>query len=303
MSDAAVRPVAAWYRPPVVGGVALAAVLFGLAIGHTTLVLMRHLLGAEADIVPAEVAVSLIMGAAGVYMVWDGRTRGEAVGTWVGFIAGTMIWIGFFELGWKVFAHALNPRPVQYDGIDILNAELQVIQASSVAFLMLMTFLTINKETRCNMMLWIRTKLGMRAGPAMTGKERNFAAVTALESIATTWACYIITIMIVDPRIVGNPMSLAAQLPYVAIFAWGMYLIWRLTKQKHMAPALRYAIGTGNVNWIWIEAGSRAEMYEEIWIKPVQYPVLMSLVFAGLVVTLVIMLQNRGARGAEAASV
>jgi hypothetical protein len=64
-----------------------------------------------------------------------------------------------------------------------------------------------------------------------------------------------------------------------------------------MAPALRYAIGTGNVNWIWIEAGSRAELYEEVWIKPVQYPVMMSLVFATLVALLIVMHQNKNSRG------
>jgi len=286
-----------YFKPPVVGIITIIAVLFGIALGHTTLVLMRHLLGADVDITGPEVAISLVMGSVGFYMVWLGRLKGEALGTWLGFIAGTMIWIGFFELSWKTFAHALNPQPVMYEGMPVLNAELQVIQASAVAFLMLMAFLTINKETRCNMMLWIRRTLKMEAGRPATGKERNFAAVTAMESITTTWACYIITIMIVDPRIVGNPMSMAAQLPYLAIFVWGIYLIYRLTKQKHMAPALRYAIGTGNVNWIWIEAGSRANFYEEIWIKPLQYPVSLSIMAVVLVVTLVIMFQNKGSRG------
>ncbi|MDX2222331.1 MAG: hypothetical protein SFV21_06255 [Rhodospirillaceae bacterium] len=288
-------------RTPFVGLTALAAALFMLAIGHTTLVLMRHLLNAEVDITGPEVALSLAMGAAGMAMVWHGRLRGEAIGTWFGFIAGTLIWVGFFELGWKTFSHALKVQPVEYQGIPVLSAELQVIQASVIPFLMLMVFLTINKETRCNMMLWVRRQLRLDAGRAMTGKERNFAAITAMESIAVTWACYIITIMIVDPRIVGNPMTTSAQLPYLGFFAWGMYLIWRLAKQKHMAPALRYAIGTAGINWIWIEAGSRAEMYPEIWIKPVEYPVLMTLVFAVLVGTLVLMRLNSASRGAEPA--
>ncbi|MCB2108250.1 MAG: hypothetical protein KDE14_11145, partial [Rhodobacteraceae bacterium] len=193
----------------------------------------------------------------------------------------------------------LNVQPVEYNGTPILNGELQIIQASVIPFLVLMIFLTINKETRCTMMLWIRRQLKLDAGRAVTGKERNFAAITALEAVATTWACYIITIMIVDPRIVGNPMSMAAQLPYVAIFAWGMYLIWRLVKQKYMAPALRYAIGAGNVNWIWVEAGSRAKMYPEIWIKPLQYPVEMTLIALGLVGTLIIMRLNAAGRGGE----
>lgn len=299
MAQADSMTTASYFRPPYVGLIALIAVLFGIATGHTILVLMRHLLGADHDLTQAEVGVSLIMGAAGFYMVWGGRTQGEALGTWIGFIAGTMLWIGFFELGWKVFARALDPAPVMYESLPVLNPELQVIEASTIAFLMLMAFLTINKETRCNLMLWIRRQLKMDAGRAVTGKERNFAAITALESVATTWACYIITIVLVDPRIIGNPMSMTAQLPFLAIFFWGLYLVWRISKQKHMAPALRYAIGAGNVNWIWIEAGSRAKIYPEIWIKPLQYPLEMGLIVTVLVAALVIMLRNRGSRGAE----
>ncbi|MCB2107718.1 MAG: hypothetical protein KDE14_08470, partial [Rhodobacteraceae bacterium] len=83
-------------RTPFVGLIAVTAVLFGLAIGHTTLVLMRHVLDADRSITGPEVALSAVLGCAGVWMVWYGRLRGEAVGTWLGFIAGTMIWIGFF---------------------------------------------------------------------------------------------------------------------------------------------------------------------------------------------------------------
>lgn len=290
---------ASWYQPPAVGLIAMATVLFGLAIGHTTLVLMRHVLDADTEIRTSENIVSLVMGCIGFVMVWQGRNRGEAVGTWLGFIAGTLIWIGFFEISWKIFAKALNVQTVMYEGGPVLNPELQVIEASLIPFLMSMAFLTINKETRCNMMMWIRNKLGMKAGRAVTGKERNFAAVTALESIFTTWACYIITILAVDPRLIGNPYAMTAQIPFLLIFGWSIYLMYRLSFQKHMAPALRYAIGTGNVSWIWIEAGSRARFYPEIWIKPLQYPVLMSLVFASLVALLYLMLQNKGTRGAE----
>ncbi len=295
---------ATWYRQPTVGLLAMATVVAGIAIGHSGLVLMRQLLGADDhSFLTSEVLISVVMGCIGMYLVWYGRNKGEGTGTWLGFIAGTLIWVGFFELAWKAFAIGLNPQPVTYEGIPVLGAELQVIQASSVAFFMMMAFLTINKETRCNMMVWIRRKLGMDPGQALTNRERNFAAVTASESYMTTWACYIITIMIVDPRIIGNPMGMAAQLPYIGIFAWGIYLVYRITKQRQMAPALRYAIGAGNVNWIWIEAGSRAKLYEEIWIRPLKYPVTMSIVFILMVVALIVMLQNKGPnRGTPAAA-
>ena len=173
--------IAAWYRPPYVGLTAAIAVLFGIAMGHTILVLMRHILDADEAIRSSEIIISLAMGSIGFYMVWNARTKGEAIGSWTGFIAGTLIWVGYFELSWKVFAHALNPQPVMFENVPVLNPELQVIEASTVAFLMLMAFLTINKETRCNLMMWIRNRLGMKPGPAVTGKERNFAAVTAMD--------------------------------------------------------------------------------------------------------------------------
>lgn len=294
MSDVTAGSKASWYRQPFVGLIAMAAVVFGIAMGHTLLVLMRHLLDADEQFQTSEIILSLVMGCAGLYMVWIGRNKGEGAGTWLGFIAGTLIWVGFFELAWKAFSIGLNPQPVMYEGIPVLSAELQVIQASSIGFFAMMVFMTMNKETRCNMMVWFRRKLGLDPGKAVTGKDRNFAALTAMESYMTTWACYIITIMIVDPRIIGNPMGLAAQLPYVGFFVIGMYLLYRITLQRQMAPALRYAIGAGNVNWIWIEAGSRAELYEEIWIKPTQYPVSLTIIFVALVGLLLVMYQNKG---------
>lgn len=273
-------------RAPYVGLIAWATVLFGLAMGHTVLVLLRHFTDARHDVTTAEVICCVAMGLIGWAMIWHGRRRGEGVGTWLGYIAGSLIWTGWFELAWKIAAHALKVPVVEFEGTPILNAELQVIQASVLPFLVVMFFYYLNKETRCNAVLWIRRQTRMDPGRPATGKERNFAALTAFEVIAVTWACYIITIFLVDPRLIGNPMTMTAQLPFLGFTMWGVYLLVRLLKHQHFPAALRYAIPAGNVLWIGIEAGSRMQIYPEVWIRPLQFPVSVTLIGLGLIATL-----------------
>jgi hypothetical protein len=280
--------VTAANRTPYVGLIAWFTVLCGLAMGHTVLVLTRYIFDAREETRLGEVAVCVAMGLIGWAMVWRGRRMGEAIGTWLGYVAGSLIWTGWFELAWKVTAHALKVPTVDYDGQPILNAELQVIQASVVPFLVVLIMYYVNKETRCSAVLWIRRQTRMDPGRPLTGKERNFAALTAFETIAVTWACYIITIFLVDPRIIGNPMTMTAQLPFLGFAIWGIYLVTRIVKHKHFPGALRYAIASGNVFWIGIEAGSRMGIYPEVWIKPVQYPLMVSLIALAMVAMLTI---------------
>ncbi|MBM3513912.1 MAG: hypothetical protein FJX59_09370 [Alphaproteobacteria bacterium] len=280
--------VAAANRTPYVGLIAWFTVLCGLAMGHTVLVLTRHIFDAREELKTGEVLVCVAMGIIGWAMIWRGRGMGEAVGTWLGYVAGSLIWVGWFELAWKVTSHALKVSTVDFEGQPILSAELQVIQASALPFLVVLMMYYVNKETRCSAVLWIRRKTNMNPGQPLTGKERNFAALTAFETMAVTWACYIITIFLVDPRIVGNPMTEMAQLPFLGFTIWGFYLITRVMKHKHFPGALRYAIASGNIFWIGVEAGSRMGIYPEVWIKPVQYPVAVSVIAIILITTLTI---------------
>ena len=158
-------------RAPYVGLIAGATVLFGLAMGHTVLVLLRHITDAREAIMPMEVAASVAMGLIGWAMIWHGRKRGEAVGTWLGYIAGSLIWTGWFELAWKVTAQALKVPVVEFEGAPVLTAELQVIQASVVPFLAVLFFYYVNKETRCNAVLWIRRQTKMNPA-GMPGVDR-----------------------------------------------------------------------------------------------------------------------------------
>jgi len=63
---------------------------------------------------------------------------------------------------------------------------------------------------------------------------------------------------------------------FTGCVVWGLWLLGRLLKYAHIGSALRYAIPTGNVLWISVEAGSRMRLYPEIWVKPLQYPLAMT---------------------------
>lgn len=273
--------IARTYRAPYIGIIAFAAIILALPFDHTFLMMLRHFFQGTSEIV-----VSIALGLGGWLLVWKGRKQTETVASWMGFIAGQMIWLGWFELAWKVFAHALNVQPVMWNGNPLLSGELQVIQMTGVPLLAFLSFLYVNKETRCNAVLWIRRQLRMDPGRPVTGKDRNFAAVTALETVAVTWACYVIIICAYDPRIGMGPTSVPAMALFVGCVVWGVWLASRLLKYTQIAPALRYAILTGNILWISVEAGSRMRLYPEIWVKPFQYPLEMTLVTLAMVAAL-----------------
>jgi hypothetical protein len=273
--------VARGYCAPYIGLVAFAAVMLTLPFGHTLLVLLRNAFEGTAEIV-----VSIGLGLGGWLLVWKGRKQTETVGSWMGFIAGQMIWLGWFELAWKIFAHALNVQPVRWNGGPLLSGELQVIQMTGVPLFVFLCFLYLNKETRCNAVLWIRRQLRMDPGRPVTGKDRNFAALTALETVSVTWACYVIIVCAYDPRIGLGPTSIPAMALFTGCVVWGVWLVSRLLKYANIAPALRYAIPTGNILWISVEAGSRMRLYPEIWIKPFQYPLEMTLITLAMVAML-----------------
>jgi hypothetical protein len=75
----------------------------------------------------------------------------------------------------------------------------------------------------------------------------------------------------------------------VGFVAWGIYLITKLVKIRTLGPAFRYAIPTGAISWLPIEAFSRWGLYPEVWVKPQVYPITMACVTAFFAVACLLM--------------
>jgi hypothetical protein len=290
-------PLGRLENSPYAGLFCLVVVLMGLALGHATVVLQWHFTSPPST---PDTVVSLGLGALGIVLVWVGLSKPENQATVLGYLGGNLLWIGLFEWTWHYFGLWLKLEPVTDEGMPILMPGLLMIQASSLIVIVLLVLFGANKDTRCRMFMWFHRNFRLRPGPMTPGYRRQFARVTALETIFLIWFIYLCAITINDPRLIGYD-SVAAMVITVGFLLWGLYLAGKLVRQRGLGAALRYAIPTANILWLPIEAFSRWGLYPEIWIKPLDYPRTMGVILAAFVMTVVMIMESRGIATASTA--
>jgi len=273
----------------------LTMVLLGLAVGHTAVVLQRHLTGGISLL---DSIVSMVIGSAGIVLLWIGLKKSENQATILGYLAGSMIWVGIFEWTWEYFGHWLELEPIMDDGMPILMPGLLMIQSTSLLVIVLLFFLGSNKDTRCRMFMWFHRNLKLRPGRMTPGYRRQHARTTAIETVFLIWFIYLCAIVINDPRLIRYD-SVAAMIITVGFVVWGMYLVNKLLKVRGLGAAFRYAIPTAHILWLPIEAFSRWGLYPEIWVKPVQYAGTMTIVFIVFVTGAITMFSTERTAAAE----
>jgi hypothetical protein len=232
---------------PIGGIFSLLMVWFGLALGHTQVVLQHSSLPMGL----LDTSLSWILGFGGFALVWIGLKRPEEQATILGYIGGSLIWCGFFEWTWRYFGHWLGIEPIMDQGMMILSPELLMIQATTLIVLSMLIFLGANK--------------------------RQHARTAAIETVFLVWTIYLFAIFINDPRGIKYDSILAMVLTG-GFVVWGIYLVNKLLKIRGLGPAFRYAIPTGSICWLPIEAFARWGLYPEIWVMPKEYTGLMSVV-------------------------
>lgn len=270
-----------FYRPPFVGVIAFIAVLMGQPLGHTLYVLLKPIFGPADEV---SFPASFLCGLVGFILVWVGLKKQETSATWLGFIGAILIWTGWFEFSWELFAHLLNVQPLYTAAGDLaMSPGLQVIQASGIIMLAVTALLYFNRETRCTAFKWLHRKAHMNPGKASSGKDRDYARITALETIFVIWFIYVINLTLYDERILGadHPVTYAV---FFGFLIWAIYLNTRLIKYARMAPAVRYAIPTTVITWLCVEVLSRWGILTEFWLMPADYALEMGLVVGAFIV-------------------
>ncbi|UCG71369.1 MAG: hypothetical protein JSV45_08830 [Chromatiales bacterium] len=263
-------------RQPLAGILSVLTVFCGLALGHTTVVLQWEMTGGISVL---DTVVSMSIGSLGLVLVWIGLKRPENQATILGYVGGLLIWVGFFEWTWHYFGHWLNLEPVMDGDIPILMPGLLMIQATSLIVITMLIFLGANKDTRCRMFMWFHRNFKLRPGRMTPGYKRQHARTTAIETVFLIWFIYLCAIMINDPRLIKYD-SVAAMVITVGFLAWGVYLFRKALKIRGLGATFRYAIPTANILWLPIEAFSRWGLYPEVWVKPLEYSLIMLLVLA-----------------------
>ncbi len=260
---------------PGAGIFSLVMVWCGLALGHTWIVIQHKM----NPIGALDLSLSIVIGFVGFGFVWAGMKRPENQATLFGWLGGTMIWCGWFEATWRYSADLLAIQPVMDQGMTILSPELLMIQATSLLVVAMLIFFGANKDTRCRMFMWFHRNFKLRPDRMTPGYKRQHARTAALETVFLIWTIYLFAIFINDPRGIRYD-SMSAVVITLGFIAWGIYLVAKNLKIRGLGAAFRYGIPVAHICWLPIEGLSRWGLYPEVWVKPAEYPVLMSFVFA-----------------------
>jgi hypothetical protein len=265
-------------KPPVLGLMLLVLMLCEKMLAHTYTVITIYVLPE-----PWKYWVPFIIGCLGVWLVIRGMGKDEVKGSIQGYIGAVLIWMSWFESGLPLLAH-YNEVPMflpeQGNKMAGLMGEHVILQASGIFCIVSLFFIMLNKDVRCRMLLWIRRALRLEVvGKPTKAYRPNVARVAAIEYIYVTWFMYVVTLVLVDPRLFGlyHPVTYTLS---ALIMLWGVYLGYKLTRQREVGLSIRYGIGAVGVLWFVPEVLALYEVFYEFYIYVDKHPIAMSLVLA-----------------------
>jgi len=256
------------YRPPLIGAMAFLVVLFTQPIGHSVMILTEKFFGAEYKYL-----IATLLGLVGAVCVYIGAVKktDEVSATWLGYFGGTFLWSFWAEFSYVFYGEHLGVQPLLKADGSVATLPEYLIMPSSLGVLMcLFVYFFLNKDTRCNFFRWFHRNLHMGMGKPAPGKNRNFALITAAETIVIIWFFYIALLLIYDNRIIGEG-TVMAKVAFYGFMIWSIFLLSRLARYSRMTSALRYAIATAIITWNCVEMGTRFNYFTEFWIHPTDY--------------------------------
>ena len=292
------RFVQLFYRPPFVGLVAFVIVFIVQALGHTVMIVMEDVWPGEEHVYESAFA----LGALGAALLFVGmKSDNEVAATWLGFWAGTFLWTGWVEFSFVWNASYLGVPDLMDPNLpgEIATKAEYLVMMSSVGILgATLAYFMLNKDTKCNFFLWFQRHLKLRTGKPTRGYERNFAAITALETIYVIWFFYVFLLFLYDESILGDRHPVT----YVVFFLntiWAVYLFQRLMKFWRVTTAIRYAIPTAIIAWNVVEISGRWHLFTEFWEKPQEFALEMGLLLAGIVMAAILVVKTPSGKKAD----
>ncbi len=288
------------WRAPFVGIAVVIIMILGIGLAHALMRAIEEALGHDKTYI-----ASIFIGAGAIVWLWYGiKSKSENFATWTGFFTGIIIWMTWVEFFYMYYGRknfGLMPR--MEDGIVTTEPEYLIMAGTIGVLMMMLCFYTFDKDTRCNMFVWIQSRLGLRDGLGPSTKkarDRNYAIITFMETIYVTWFMYGWNLLVFDPAFVGfgeSAFYVEAFTVFVSI-VWGGFCFSRLLKYRRTSTAVRYGLPTANILWISVEISSRWGVLTEIWLYPSRYATELLLILAAFAV-LTIMIYKAPKKSSE----
>jgi hypothetical protein len=287
-----------FYRPPWVGLIAFFVVLVFQALGHTIMIFMENVWPGEHYIYES----AFVMGLGGAALLYYGmRSENEVTATWLGFWAGSFLWTGWVEFAFVWSGNYLNVPDLMDPNMagEIATKAEYLVMMSSIGILgATLAYFMMNRETKCNFFIFFQRHLKLRTGKPTRGHRRDFAAITALETIYVIWFCYLLLLFIYDESILGDTHPVTYGIFFVMVI-WSVYLLQRLVRFWKVTTAIRYAIPTAIITWNCIEIAGRWHLFTEFWERPQEFALEMSLVTIGVIIAALLVVKTPAHRKAQ----
>jgi hypothetical protein len=253
-----------------IGIKAFLTVLLVMPLGHACTVLALKLppSGQYLVIIGSVAAATLIV-------VGTRSIKSAAWETFLGMIAGVLLWAGLVEIGVKLGAEA--------SGIG----EKRAMEFSLAIIIPLFLYLLFNPNTQCNLFIFLRKKLHISHSNTRPASPDNWGARTAFKMFTLIWMGHVALFFAYDPEMFGIK-GLFCKMFFISCLVGGIYLFYRLTKAQQMDFAFRYAIPTVIVIWSCIETLVKWKIFSEPWItlNPL-FLTIVTLVFIGVLFLIV----------------
>ncbi len=267
------------YDRPLIGILAFLIVLFTMPLGHALMIMIEKALGHSYQYHGA-----FLLGILGTILLGIGAKSGkETKATWLGFFGAILLWTGWVEFAFVWSAHHVGVQPFVENGEIVTKPEYLIMPSSIGLLFSSMLYFLFNGTTRCNFFTWFRRRLKLKLPNEGAGKKRNFAVITAMETIYIMWFFYILLLIVYDKSILGDQHP-ATYGVFVGSLTWSLYLFIRLIKYRKIAPAIRYAIPTVVIFWNAVEILGRWDFFKEIWVEPMNYILEMGLILVAFIV-------------------
>ncbi|QOJ31144.1 MAG: hypothetical protein HRU81_02925 [Gammaproteobacteria bacterium] len=253
----------ALYKQPVPGLVAFGVAFLSQWLGHSMWALLRAWFAGGHEL------PSLLLGLVGAVMIARSLALGEVAATWMAFLGAQFVWVGWFELTFEFYAAFFAwPRYVAAPGLEAAGSVTFLISTLPIFATVFLLYGFYNRQTKCNLIRWFHRNLRMTPGMPTSGNGRSMGRIVAMETLFVVWACYLFWLYV---SFIGANQSLMVA-AYAGWASWFGYIFWKLLRFPKVGPAFRYGIPVGIVAWGLMEMPSYMGLYDEVWLKPVEYP-------------------------------
>lgn len=230
------------------GTIAFITVLFVMPLGHAVTVLALKL---PHELHMPIAGAGLIVAVVIIYLTK--RIKAPAWETFIGMLAGVLLWACTVEIGVHEGAEAL--------GIT----ERKAMEFTLAILIPLFIYLVFNENLKCNLFIALRKALRITRGELPVIPIDHWGPRVAVKMFLMIWIGHMILFFGYDEDFFG-PQGLYCKTVFVFCLVAGGYLLYRLTKAKEMDYAFRYAMPTVVILWSCVELLVKWKITSEPWI-------------------------------------